>query len=155
MTVGVLSDSVNQYDGGLADSYETGDLNAEQPGQRDRRTARPAATDEGRAMLENIHDIAPGASLAFATGDRQRARHSPTTSTPWPPRPTPNIIVDDVGYADEPMFQDGLIAQAVDTVTARGRDLLQRRRQRGPTPATCRPSAATAHDHRASAPARS
>ncbi len=35
-------------------------------------------------------------------------------------QPRPNIIVDDVGYSDEPMFQDGLISQAIDTVVADG-----------------------------------
>ena len=87
------------------------------------------ATDEGRAMLENIHDIAPGANLAFATADDQRVWLSPTTSRPCQTA-RPNIIVDDVGYADEPLFQDGLISQAINTVVARGRDLLQRRGQR-------------------------
>ena len=63
----MISDSVNQYNGGFAESYGTGDLNPNNPVNVHARTARPAATDEGRAMLENIHDIAPGASLAFAT----------------------------------------------------------------------------------------
>ena len=65
-TIGVLSTSVNQFNGGLAASYATGDLNPANPVnviQDD--PGEP--TDEGRAMLENIHDIAPGANLQFAT----------------------------------------------------------------------------------------
>ena len=57
VTVGVLSDSVNQYNGGLASSYATGDLNGNDPVKVIQDLA--GGTDEGRAMLENIHDIAP------------------------------------------------------------------------------------------------
>ena len=48
------------------ESYGTGDLNPTNP--VDVIEDGPAgSTDEGRAMLENIHDVAPGASLAFDT----------------------------------------------------------------------------------------
>ena len=76
-------------------------------------------TDEGRAMLENIHDVAPGASLAFATaegGDLGMANNIEALAT----TAKSNVIVDDVTYADEPFFQPGLISQAVDTVVGDG-----------------------------------
>ena len=120
VTIGVLSDSVNQYNGGLVRVVRDRRPQPQPIPSTCSRTARPAATDEGRAMLENIHDIAPGANLAFATADGGDLGLRQTTSRPWPTRPKSNIIVDDVGYADEPMFQDGLIAQAVNTVTAQG-----------------------------------
>ena len=67
VTIGAISDSVSTFAGGLADSYKTGDLNPANP--VDVVQEGPAgSTDEGRAMLENIHDVAPGANLAFATG---------------------------------------------------------------------------------------
>ena len=66
VTVGVLSDSVNQFNGGLADSTSTGNLPTN-PGVNVLQDGPAGSTDEGRAMLENIYDIAPGAGLAFAT----------------------------------------------------------------------------------------
>ena len=68
VTIGVLSDSVNQFNGGLSESYGTGDLNPNNPVDVIADGAA-GGTDEGRAMLENIHDVAPGANLAFATAE--------------------------------------------------------------------------------------
>jgi hypothetical protein len=118
VTVGVLSDSVNRLAGGLADSVRTGDLPANVTVLQD--LVGPGGTDEGRAMLEQIHDIAPGASLAFSTGLRRGAdlrlgiRALATQAGA-------QVIVDDVGRADEPFFQDGIIAQAVTDVVRNNR----------------------------------
>ncbi|HZW35120.1 MAG TPA: S8 family serine peptidase, partial [Isosphaeraceae bacterium] len=118
VTVGVLSDSVSQYAGGLANSYSTGDLNPNTPVNVIQDGAA-GGTDEGRAMLENVHDVAPGASLAFATaegGDLAFANNIQKLATTG----KANLIADDIGYADEPFFQDGVISQAINTVTASG-----------------------------------
>ena len=118
VTVGVLSDSVNQFNGGLTESTSTGNLPTSPPVNV--LSDGPAgSTDEGRAMLENIHDIAPGAGLAFATadgGDFAFANNIKALAT----TAKANVIVDDIGYSDEPFFQDGTIAQAVNTVTSQG-----------------------------------
>ncbi len=117
--IGVLSDSVSQYAGGLADSYKTGDLNASTP--VDVIQDGPAgSTDEGRAMLENIHDIAPGAGLAFATGDVNGDLGFGQNIVALADQAKANLIVDDLTYADEPFFQNGLIAQGVNTVVSQG-----------------------------------
>jgi hypothetical protein len=77
-------------------------------------------TDEGRAMLQIVHDVAPKAQLFFATAystDAQFAENILALRT------APNncdIIIDDVMYYDEPAYQDGIIAQAVNAVTASG-----------------------------------
>lgn len=113
VTVGVLSDSVNRLGNGLAASVATGDLPTNVNVIED---GNPGDTDEGRAMLENIYDIAPGASLAFATagngqvgfGDNIRKLATQANA---------KIIVDDIGYLTEPMFQDGIISQAIIDVT--------------------------------------
>ena len=60
VTIGVISDSVNSVGGGLQDSYTSGALDASHPVKV---LAAGSGSDEGRAMLESIHDIAPGASL--------------------------------------------------------------------------------------------
>ena len=108
--VGVLSDGVDS----LASVQGTGDLPAVVqvlPGQA-------GGGDEGTAMLEIVHDLAPGAALAFATadnGEAQFAQNILDLATAGC-----NIIVDDVIYLDESPFEDGPVAQAVNTVTAAG-----------------------------------
>ncbi len=121
VTIGVISDSVNQYPtagAGLPESYGTGDLNPNNP--VDVLGDGPSgSTDEGRAMLENIHDIAPGANLAFDTaGDSDLAFSQAITALATTGKA--NEIVDDVSFSDEPLFQDGYAGQSIDAVTAQG-----------------------------------
>ena len=76
------------------------------------------ATDEGRGMMEIIHDVAPGASQAFHTaleGQASFARGIIDLADAGA-----KVITDDIIYFAEPMFQDGIIAQAVNQVKARG-----------------------------------
>jgi hypothetical protein len=75
--------------------------------------------DEGRAMLQIVHDVAPGASLAFYTAENGEAGFA-NGITQLAGTGHAKVIVDDVGYFDEPFFQDGVIAQAVDKVVGQG-----------------------------------
>ncbi|MFL6601735.1 MAG: S8 family peptidase [Steroidobacteraceae bacterium] len=75
--------------------------------------------DEGRAMLQIVHDVAPGAGLAFYTADNGEADFANGISS-LAGSGKAKVIVDDVGYFDEPFFQDGVVAQAIDTVVAQG-----------------------------------
>ncbi|HLN49979.1 MAG TPA: S8 family serine peptidase [Steroidobacteraceae bacterium] len=79
--------------------------------------------DEGRAMLQIVHDVAPGASLAFYTGDNSEADFANGIGVLGAAPPAgagAKVIADDLGYFDEPFFQDGILAQAIDTVEAEG-----------------------------------
>ena len=84
----------------------------------------PPEGDEGRAMLQIVHDIAPHANLAFATaggGELNFAKNIERLAAPVSAGGAgANVIVDDVTYPEEPMFQDGPIAAAIDKVTAAG-----------------------------------
>src|SRR5262249_5098479 len=64
--VGVLSGSVSKFGSGLAGSVASGDL---PPNVQVLQDGAAGNADEGRAMLEIVHDIAPGASLAFHTAN--------------------------------------------------------------------------------------
>jgi hypothetical protein len=117
--IGVLSNGVVS----LAASQALGDLGTVTvlPGQT-------GSADEGTAMLEIVHDIAPGAQLFFATGlptitqFAQNIRDLRTAGC--------DIIVDDLGYFVESPFQDGqtgvtntnggVVTQAVNDVVASG-----------------------------------
>jgi hypothetical protein len=125
--IGVLSDSFDATSGAAADV-----LSGNLPGPGNPNGNATAVTvveeiavltdgaDEGRAMLQIVHDLAPKAQLYFASafnGDAsfatniQALRNSPNNC---------DIIIDDVFYFNESPFQDGIIAQAVNTVTAGG-----------------------------------
>jgi Subtilase family len=82
------------------------------------------STDEGRAMLQVIHDVAPHAELAFATAystELQFARNIERLAEPVSRGGAgADVIVDDVGYFGEPFFQDGPVAEAIRKVTAKG-----------------------------------
>lgn len=109
--VGVLSDSVD-YLTNLQASNDVGAVTI-LPGQ-----SGIPATGEGTAMLEIVHDLAPGSPLYFATADGGEAGFAYNILNLW--TNGCKVIVDDVGYFDESPFQDGIIAQAVNTVTANG-----------------------------------
>jgi subtilisin family serine protease len=75
-------------------------------------------TDEGRAMMQIVHDIAPGAPLSFNTAYRSQEDFADGILALA--NDGAKVIVDDVAYVDEPMFEDGVIAEAIDQVVARG-----------------------------------
>jgi subtilisin family serine protease len=70
--------------------------------------------DEGRGMIELIHDLAPNAALGFATADISEASFAANIQALA--NAGYNTITDDVSYFDEPYFQDGMVAQAVNNV---------------------------------------
>ncbi len=81
-------------------------------------STNPPLTDEGRAMLQIVHDVAPGATLAFYTAQNSEADFA--SGIGQLAAAGAKVIADDIGYFDEPFFQDGLVAQAVDAVEAQG-----------------------------------
>lgn len=135
ITIGVLSDSFATATGSTdqpllttaADDIVSGDL----PGPGNPRNDRPVVviedgdaddSDEGRAMLQIIHDIAPDATLCFATafsGLVGFANNIRALADPAGPCAA-DVIVDDVGYGAEPFFSTGVVATAVEEVAAQG-----------------------------------
>ncbi|HEX4608656.1 MAG TPA: S8 family serine peptidase, partial [Urbifossiella sp.] len=123
ITIGVISDSYNLLGGAAAD-VASGDLPG--PGNPEGDTipvevlseGGPGGTDEGRAMLQVIHDVATGARLLFAAAGTTQAQLA--ASIRALANAGADIIVDDVTFPSEPMFQDGIVAQAVDQVAAAG-----------------------------------
>jgi hypothetical protein len=114
--VGVLSDSFNDLGGAAADEAD-GAL----PPAADIDVIKDLAsggTDEGRAMMQIIHDIAPAADLAFYTAfDSEQDFANGILALA---AAGCKVIVDDVSYFDEPFFQNGVVAQAIQTVEAEG-----------------------------------
>ena len=91
----------------------------------------PDPTDEGRGMAQIVYDTAPGSKLAFATAftgevgfaNNIRALAGLPGFTKDPAIQQGfkgDIVCDDVSYLSEPMFSDGVIAQAVNDVVAAG-----------------------------------
>lgn len=142
VTVGVLSDS---YDTATASADGSGPIAAhadediltgDLPGPGGGCSAQQAGVDvledgaagkgedEGRAMLQIVHDLAPAASLAFATAFRSEESFARNIERLAAPVATggagAKVIADDVAYLEEPFFQDGPVAAAINKVTAEG-----------------------------------
>jgi subtilisin family serine protease len=67
-------------------------------------------------MAQLVHDVAPGAGIAFYTAFESELDFAEGIQT-LKARGA-DVIVDDVRYFSEPFFSDGMVAQAVDIVTA-------------------------------------
>lgn len=110
--IGLISDSLTS----LSQAQATKDL----PATIDIDPVRPGGNNTGNAgtpLLEIVHDIAPSSSLAFS---------GPTTSLEfiasvnWLVNTAHcDVVFDDLGFYDEPFFEDGPIAQAVWSVTSK------------------------------------
>jgi Subtilase family len=140
ITVGVLSDSYDAATEPVATSAQqdvaSNDLPGLASGCSDQQLpvdvlqefspSRPEdeAGDEGRAMLQIVHDLAPHARLAFATAFESEESFAENIERLARPVSAggagANVIVDDVSWFEEPFFQDGPIAAAIDKVTAEG-----------------------------------
>lgn len=142
VTVGALSDSFNQateaHQGGAIATDAEGDQQTDDlpglgnacPGQETEvNLLQPAGGgvevfDEGRGMLQIVHDVAPAASLAFASAFNGEVSFADNVrnlaKSSGEGGAGAKVIVDDVSYFEEPFFQDGPIAAAIDEVTAAG-----------------------------------
>ncbi len=119
--VGVISDGVET----LAAQQATGDvpphvtiLPGQQGGAFDVACGGRSNGSEGTAMLEIVHDLAPGAELFFADGGGGPAQMAQNIEDLC--AAGADVIVDDIAYLLAPALQDGVIARAVSAVTARG-----------------------------------
>jgi hypothetical protein len=115
--VGIISDSYNTRIGNEA---ATDVLNGDLPSgvQIVREYPYGLRSDEGRAMMQIVHDVAPGADLAFRTGflspgDLALGIGELTDAGC-------DIIVDDITYITEPYFIDGPVATAVNAASNAG-----------------------------------
>lgn len=100
VTVGVISDGVDH----LADAVASGDL----PAGVNVLDAGGADMDEGTAMLEIIHDMAPGAALAFhATGGSSLTHIDAMNELA---AAGAIVITEDIFFFTQPVFQQGKVA---------------------------------------------
>lgn len=122
--IGILSDSYNTLAGEAA-GIASGDLPG--PGNPNGFTTpienlsefTGTGIDEGRAMAELVHDIAPGAELAFHSAFNGLAGFA--NGIVALRDAGCQIIVDDVIYFAEGMYQNGgILIEAIDEVTNEG-----------------------------------
>ncbi|HUE31046.1 MAG TPA: S8 family serine peptidase, partial [Verrucomicrobiae bacterium] len=113
ITVGVISSGIDH----IAQSIGSGNVPAG-TGVPSGAGCAAGSGDEGTAMLEIVHDLAPGAKLLFSAGLSDKL--SFIDSVTCLQNAGAQVIVDDIGFFDEPFFQDGMVAQAVRTAVQAG-----------------------------------
>jgi hypothetical protein len=120
--VGILSDSFNSTIGGtISGGILTGSapqLTGDLPPEIE-ILDNGSGSDEGAGMAELIYDLAPGCDIAFHTAFESIAGFA-TGIDELRTQAGCNIIVDDVIWYAEPMFQDGEIAQAAQAAVEAG-----------------------------------
>jgi hypothetical protein len=121
VNVGVISNSYNQDSSAATNASQdvaSGDLPSDVNVLLDATSSD--ADDEGRAMLQIIHDVAPGASLLFNNVSGEEATGADQVSfvnaIDALQSNGADVIVDDVYFRQEPFFQDGLGARKIDEV---------------------------------------
>src|ERR1700736_467865 len=143
-SIGVMSDSFNSQpseEGGTT-TAQTDVASQDLPGTGNTTNSQPVvvlqdfsnppfATNEGRAMCQIVYDMAPKARIGFATADSGELGFANNiralAGLPGYTYPDAtqqgfkgDVVCDDVSYLDEPMFQDGIIAQGVNDVVGAG-----------------------------------
>ena len=117
VSVGVISNGAGFHDAAHAsgDLPATLEIDPERPGCQN-------CAPEGTAMLEIVHDMAPGAELSFSgpSTDLQMAQSIRWLAYDAFDGEGTDVIVDDLGYI-QPYFEDGILAKAVDEVVQAGR----------------------------------
>jgi hypothetical protein len=117
-TVGVVSDSFNVKGGQAADVAggelpgATNPCGFTTPVNNAAEGPVLTGTDEGRAMAQIVHSLAPGSPLAFensGTSDLTMANNLTDLRT----NQGAKVLTDDVTYFDEPFYQDGPISNAL------------------------------------------
>ena len=91
--------------------------------------AQPGSDDEGRAMMQVVHDVAPGAQLDFCTfagaatdfangvsGSDTAFAHAILALA----ADGCKVICDDIVAPDSPWFQSGVVANAIQQIEAQG-----------------------------------
>jgi Subtilase family len=122
ITVGVMSDSFNTAYLNVqnppvttaAQDVKTGDLPVVNV-LEDFDNGGFGGTDEGRAMCQIVYDCAPHCNLAFATAFVSEVDFA-NNIVALRAQANCDVIVDDISYSDDPVFSDGFLAQAVNTV---------------------------------------
>lgn len=114
ISVGVISDGVTS----IATAQAAGELPGDCPGTPCVNVLNAGAGDEGTAMLEIVHDMAPGANLVFAgTGGSVVSHINALNSLVGA---GVNVIAEDIPFDSEPAFQQGQVAVAGEAIALAG-----------------------------------
>ncbi len=117
VTIGVISDSYDCLGGAAADK-QSEDL-PESALSIEEALDCTGMTDEGRALMQIIHDVAPGARLLFHSGANGLA-NSANAILELAFKHKADIIVDDKKSLSANFFQEDALSQAVDRVVKAG-----------------------------------